>query len=95
MEPSGLIVAASVDYHRWQKVSLLLLIFTVVALVLVLVPGLGMVQYGSARWLKLGPLPSFQPSELAKVAVVIYMADWLARKGQRRLAVHDTARSRS
>jgi cell division protein FtsW len=79
----GLIVAASVDYHRWQKVSLLLLIVTVVALILVLVPGLGTVQYGSSRWLKLGPLPSFQPSELAKVAVVIYMADWLARKGKR------------
>ena len=78
----GLIVAASVDYHRWQKVSLALLIVTVIALVLVLIPGLGMVQYGSARWLKLGPLPSFQPSELAKVAVVIYMADWLARKGR-------------
>ncbi len=78
----GLVVAASVDYHRWQKVSLVLLIVTVVALVLVLVPGLGMIQYGSARWLKLGPLPSFQPSELAKVAVVIYMADWLARKGR-------------
>ena len=60
----GLIVAASVDYHRWQKVSLLLLVVTVVALVLVLVPGLGMIQYGSARWLKLGPLPSYQPSEL-------------------------------
>jgi cell division protein FtsW len=78
----GLIVAASVDYHRWQKVSLLMLVLTVVALVLVLVPGLGMVQYGSARWLKLGPLPSFQPSELAKITVVIYMADWLARKGK-------------
>jgi cell division protein FtsW len=78
----GLIVAASVDYHRWQKVSLLLLIVTVVALVLVLVPGLGMIQYGSARWVKIGPLPSFQPSELAKIAVVIYMADWLARKGR-------------
>jgi cell division protein FtsW len=78
----GLVVAASVDYHRWQKVSLLMLVVTVVALVLVLVPGLGTVQYGSARWLKLGPLPSFQPSELAKITVVIYMADWLARKGK-------------
>jgi cell division protein FtsW len=71
-----------VDYHRWQKVSLALLLVTVVALVLVLVPSFGMVQYGSARWLKIGPLPSFQPSELAKIAVVIYMADWLARKGR-------------
>jgi cell division protein FtsW len=78
----GLIVTASVDYHRWQKVSLALLLVTVVALVLVLVPSFGMVQYGSARWLKIGPMPSFQPSELAKIAVVIYMADWLARKGR-------------
>jgi cell division protein FtsW len=78
----GLVIAASVDYHRWQKVSLALLLVTVVALVLVLVPSFGMVQYGSARWLRIGPMPSFQPSELAKIAVCIYMADWLARKGQ-------------
>ena len=55
----GLVIAASVDYHRWQKVSLALLLVTVVALVLVLVPGFGVVQYGSARWLKLGPLPLY------------------------------------
>jgi cell division protein FtsW len=54
----------------------------VVALILVLVPSFGMKQYGSARWLKLGPLPSIQPSEFAKLAVVVYMADWLARKGR-------------
>ncbi len=77
----GLGIAASIDYHRWQSISVLLLLVTVIALVLVLVPQLGMKQYGSARWLKLGPLPSFQPSELAKLVVCIYMADWLARKG--------------
>jgi cell division protein FtsW len=77
----GMIAAASIDYRRWQKVSLLGLIVTVVALILVLVPAFGTIQYGSARWLKLGPLPSFQPSELAKIVVCIYMADWLARKG--------------
>jgi len=78
----GLVVAASVDYHRWQKVSLALLLAAVVSLVLVLVPGFGMTQYGSSRWLHIGPLPSFQPSEFAKLAVVVYMADWLARKGR-------------
>jgi cell division protein FtsW len=78
----GMVMAASVDYHRWQKVSLILLLVAVVALILVLVPALGMKQYGSARWLKLGLLPSFQPSEFAKLAVVVYMADWLARKGR-------------
>lgn len=78
----GMIAAASIDYRRWQKVSLIGLIVTVIALVLVLVPAFGTVQYGSARWLRLGPLPSFQPSEVAKIAVCIYMADWLARKGK-------------
>jgi cell division protein FtsW len=74
-------VAARVDYHRWKRVSLLLLLVCVVALVLVLVPGLGVNRYGSARWLELGPLPDVQPSEFAKLAIVVYMADWLARKG--------------
>ncbi|MCC6174643.1 MAG: putative lipid II flippase FtsW [Chloroflexi bacterium] len=78
----GMTIAASIDYHRWQRLSIILLILTVVALILVLMPGLGLKQYGSARWLKLGPLPSFQPSEFAKIAVCIYMADWLARKGR-------------
>jgi cell division protein FtsW len=77
-----MITAASIDYHRWQKVSLLLLLLAVVALILVLIPGLGLKLSGSSRWLKIGPLPSIQPSEFAKVAVVIYMADWLARKGR-------------
>src|SRR3954465_13537131 len=42
----GLVVAASVDYHRWQKISLALLLVTVVALVLVLLPFFGIVSYG-------------------------------------------------
>ena len=78
---AGLGVAASIDYHRWQSISVLLLVVTVIALVLVLIPQLATRQYGSARWLRLGPLPSFQPSELAKLIVCIYMADWLSRKG--------------
>ncbi len=77
----GLGIAAGIDYHRWQSVSVLLLLLTVIVLVLVLIPQLATKQYGSARWLRLGPLPSFQPSELAKLVVCIYMADWLSRKG--------------
>jgi cell division protein FtsW len=76
-----LAVAARVDYHRWQKVSLLLLLACVVGLIVVLMPQFGVTQYGSSRWLRLGPLPSIQPSEFTKLAVVIYMADWLSKKG--------------
>ena len=77
----GLGIAAGTDYHRWQKISLVLLVICVIALVLVLIPGLGTKVYGSSRWLKIGPLPLVQPSEFAKLAIVVYMADWLSRKG--------------
>ena len=79
---AAMAVAASVDYHRWQKVSAPFLLACMVALVLVLIPGLGVIRYGSARWLDLGFLPDVQPSEVAKVAIVIYLADWLPRKGR-------------
>ena len=51
-------------------------------LVLVLVPGIGVTVNGSSRWLALGPA-QFQPSELAKLAVVIFGADLLARQAER------------
>jgi cell division protein FtsW len=42
---------------------------------------LGSTAYGAQRWLKIGPIPLGQPSELAKIILVLYMADWLSRKG--------------
>ena len=50
-------------------------------LVLVFVPELNIVVGGSARWLKLGPLPAIHPAEIAKLAIVIYLAHWFARRG--------------
>ena len=78
---AALALAAGIDYHRWQRVSLPLLVACVAALLLVLVPQLGTNKYGSVRWLQIGPLPPVQPSEFAKLAIVVYMADWLSRKG--------------
>jgi cell division protein FtsW len=58
-----------------------------VLLVLVLLPGIGPIQpvevSGSARWLKIGPLPQMHPAEFAKLALVVYLAHWLTRKGTR------------
>jgi cell division protein FtsW len=78
---AAMAVVAKVDYHRWQTVSVPLLLVCIITLVLVLVPQLGTHRYGSARWLQVGPFTAVQPSEFAKLAVVIYMADWLSRKG--------------
>jgi cell division protein FtsW len=58
-------------------------VFALVLLVLVFVPGLNVVVGGSARWLKIGPLPALHPAEIAKLAMVVYMAHWFAKRGTR------------
>jgi cell division protein FtsW len=58
-----------------------ILALALVALVAVLVPGIGIGVYGARRWLQLGPL-QLQPSEFAKVAMLLWGADLLARKQQ-------------
>lgn len=61
-----------------ERSSGVLLITSLALLVLVLVPGLGREVNGSTRWLRLGPL-SMQPSELAKLALVVYLGSYLVR----------------
>ncbi len=55
----------------------------ILLLVLVFVPGLNRVVGGSARWLVLGPLPGVHPAEIAKLAMIVYLAHWMANKGKR------------
>jgi cell division protein FtsW len=74
--------AYRVDYRSLQKVAPLTLGLTLVMLVLVLVPHVGLVSGGARRWLGAGPL-SFQPSEFAKLGMVLYLASALVRKGDR------------
>ncbi|SMF02496.1 cell division-specific peptidoglycan biosynthesis regulator FtsW [Alteromonadaceae bacterium Bs31] len=73
------LVASCVPTTVWQRYSPVLLIFAVVCLILVLVPGVGKVVNGSRRWLNVGPL-TMQASELAKFCLLIYFASYLARK---------------
>jgi cell division protein FtsW len=75
----ALVVAARVDYHWWRRPARGLLVGSMALLVLVLIPGVGVRVSGSARWLGAGPL-QFQPSELAKLALVIFCADGLCRR---------------
>ncbi|MFH2010545.1 MAG: putative lipid II flippase FtsW [bacterium] len=73
----ALLVAQHLDYRLLQRLSRPLLVVAVILLVAVLVPGLGVRVGGAQRWFRLGPL-SLQPSELAKVALMIYLATILA-----------------
>jgi cell division protein FtsW len=67
-----------VGYWRLQRWSTSLLFVSVILLALVLVPGIGKVAGGARRWLQLGPL-QLQPSELAKLALILYTASFVAR----------------
>jgi cell division protein FtsW len=77
----AMVVMTRLDYRRLARWSPLILLGALVGLVLVFVPGLGVTAGGAQSWLQLGPLPQFQPSEFAKLAMVIYIAAWLAAKG--------------
>ncbi len=78
-----LLVGQAVDYHLWRKVSVPLLGLTIVLLLAVLLSHLAHAAYGAQRWLKIGPLPPIEPSELAKFSLVVYFAAWLSRHDER------------
>jgi cell division protein FtsW len=71
--------ALRIDYRRLEGWVLPALLVAGVLLVLVLVPPFGQTINGTRRWIRLGPV-SFQPAELAKLALVVYLAAFFARK---------------
>jgi cell division protein FtsW len=74
------VVAVRIDYRRWQRLVAPLMIAAAVLLVVVLVPGIGIYVSGSRRWLGFDAV-RFQPSELAKLALLLYAADIVSRRG--------------
>jgi cell division protein FtsW len=75
----ALLVVARIDYHRWRRLASPLLLLSLGLLLVVLVPGMGVGVNGATRWLGVGPL-TFQPAELAKFALLVWVADLLARR---------------
>ena len=77
-------VTSRIPYRFWRQnwVVATGLAVSAVLLILVIIPGIGVYINGSRRWLSLGGL-SFQPSELAKFAIVLYMATVLSYTGPR------------
>ena len=77
----GMVFVAKIDYHRWAVLAVPGYLAAVALSVAVML--FGDEYNGSKRWLSLGPL-SFQPSEFAKVAVILFLA-WLVSKNVRRM----------
>lgn len=70
----------SVDYRKFRRFARPFLLLSLLLLVLVLIPGIGREVSGARRWFRFKFI-SFQPSELASMAIIIYMADFISRKG--------------
>ncbi len=69
-----------INYQRFRGIAKPLLYLSIVLLILVAIPGIGLVRNNARRWLGIGELFTFQPSEIAKVAVVLYFSDSISKK---------------
>lgn len=74
-------VLTKIRLTHWENSGMAILLFMVVLLLLVLVPGLGRTVNGSTRWLALGPF-GLQVSEVVKLLLIVYLAGYVVRQGK-------------
>lgn len=74
-----LVLATSLDPHLWKEHARELVVLSFILLVLVLIPVVGHEAGGARRWIRLGPV-NFQPAEISKLAVCLYLSDYLSRR---------------
>lgn len=79
---AGFLAGLFIHYQHLKKAAVILLFLNVVLLVLVFTP-LGVASGGASRWLELGPV-RFQPAELLKITLLVYLAAWLANRRMNR-----------
>lgn len=76
---AAMFVTMNIDYRKLGKWAPVLLVVSIVLLVLVAIPGIGVKRNGSRRWLDLG-ITDFQPSELAKLSIILFFSYSLAKR---------------
>ena len=78
---TAMFIVGKINYERYRAVAKMLLIFSIILLVLVLIPGIGTgrLTHGAQRWIRIGSF-QFQPSEIAKVGIILYFADSISKK---------------
>lgn len=78
-----LMTMSLVDYHYLQKLSIPILVISLILLSLVLLPGIGTVTNGARRWIRFNHILGIQPSEFAKLAVIIFISGYIAKNHSR------------
>ncbi|MGR3178971.1 MAG: putative lipid II flippase FtsW [Candidatus Anammoxibacter sp.] len=86
---AALIVMSKIDYHYLQRYDFVLLVAGVVVLALVMIPGIGTEVNGARRWLRLGHFFGFQPSDVAKICMLVFVSSYIVRNKDR---MHEFAR---
>lgn len=76
----AMFAAANFDYKNYAKLAPAALIVSIVLLILVRVPGIGRETKGTWRWIYIGDIVSFQPSEIAKLAIILFFAYSLSKR---------------
>lgn len=76
-----MLIVSKIDYNLYYKHANKILFTSVILLVLVLIPGIGMVRNGSRSWFGIGSF-GIQPSEIAKVSLIIFVSKYLAKNNR-------------
>ena len=80
----AMVVISRINYERFRGVSRIALIVSIALLILVLIPGIGITHNNSTRWLGIpGTSFQFQPSEIAKLGVILFFSDSISKKKDR------------
>ena len=74
----GIFFCLKVNYKFWRKYAFIIFLSSIILTAMVFIPHIGWSHGGAERWIKLGPLGTFQPVELLKFGFVIYFAAWLS-----------------
>src|SRR5438477_13196163 len=80
---AALFVLGRIDYRRIRPLAPAGAVAVALLMLLVLIPHLGVSVNGARRWFDAGPLGTFQPSELGKLAFAVFVAHWVDRNSQR------------
>lgn len=84
---AAMLVAARVNYQRWRGATVPLMAASIFLLVLVVIPGVGITVNNATRWLGIPGVFTFQPSEIAKLAIIVYFANSISKKKEKMLTL--------
>lgn len=77
----GMFIFSLIDYRFWRKISLFVLVGSLALMIMIFMPTFGHGLKGATRWISLG-IFSFQPSEILKLSLIIYLAAWFGNRNE-------------